>query len=147
LTDDKRKFDNSGNATPFKEKHSRSGADPPENGMGGTTKSISESGRELRSRYVSAGNDFCINAAKIVSNNKSGTLLRSIRHMRSLCLSESAILFTSGIEQNGLWFRMTSGQGGQILSISLTGVLSVQRSRQSRRSGDSKTTLRQRRHT
>jgi hypothetical protein len=59
--------------------------------------------------------------------------------MRSLCLSEAMILSTSRIGRNvESPAHIKIRKGGQISSISLAGVLSVQRSRRSRRSGDSK---------
>ena len=119
----------------------RSGANPPRNvsGMTGAVSSLVSS-----SRIFSAGNGFCI-AAKSFSRSELETPSSRISHTRPWC--SSAAMMLSSLHAEGSYSDIMIGKGGQMVSISLIGVLSEQRSWRSRRRGESKTTHRHVRDT
>jgi hypothetical protein len=126
---------------PFNTRYRRLWADPPNNESGTTGTDLSY---DSSCRNVSSGNGSCI-SAKTFSNEEPWNQRRRILSTRSRRSSAATTLsISSGRPSMSSTKR---GKGGQISSVSRTGVLAVQRSRSLRRRGDPKTTLRHRRQT
>jgi hypothetical protein len=117
----------------------RRGEDPPKKVLGSTGPVLSF---VQRKRNSSSGKGFCIIVTKRSSGEKP-MLQRQISRTRSEC-SSAAMTLSPRLEDLN---HILISKGGQISNFSLTGVLSVQIRRRSRRSGDAKTRYRHLRHT
>jgi hypothetical protein len=126
---------------PSKVSDCRRGADPPKK-VSGNTGTVLSSLQRKRKRYSSSGKGFCIIVTKR-SNGEEPMLQRQISRMRSEC-SSAAMMLSPRLRDLD---HILMSKGGQISNFSLTGLLFVQTSRRSRRSGDAKTRYRHLRHT
>lgn len=136
---DESSFGNAGNTISTKCSDRRRGADPPNNESGRT--SFGSPNRRI-SKVSRAGNGFCI-AATNRSDSGVSERHKEISHTRPLS-SRAATMLSDSASSHVTQQLSDTTMGkkvGQISSISLTGRLSVQSSRNFRRCGDAKTVI------
>src|SRR6267142_2919616 len=128
---------------PYNSRYSRSGADPPKNVSESTATDLSY---DMREKVLKIGSG-CRIAVASFPNAEPLIPLIEICDMRSWPCSTAAMTFSTPFSPTTAQEAMLIGNGGQISSDAIVGVLSVQTSRRSRRRGDPKITHLHLRHT